>query len=323
MVKLRIVFMGTPNFAATVLKETAAWSEGKIIAVYTQPDRPSGRGKKLKESAVKILAKELGIPVFQPESFKDEVSFQKLADLNPDVIVVAAYGLILPRRVLDIPALGAYNVHASLLPKYRGAAPIQRAIMNGDTLSGITIMRMEAGLDSGPVLVQQALSIEPKDTAGTLFDKFALKGGQLMQNALKIIKEGRVSCSAQNDALATYAQKISDEEEYIDWSGESVRIHNIIRGLTPEPGAKSKLYLEGREPVILRLEPGEPVLLDSSQKPGTLLGMEKGALLVACGSGAYRITRLRPSGKSTMSAVDFYNGRLHGLTTPFGIFRKN
>lgn len=323
MTKLRIVFMGTPDFASTVLKIAAAWEEGNILAVYTQPDRPSGRGKKLKESAVKLLAKELGIPIFQPKTFKNDDAVQELTNLNPDVIVVAAYGLILPQRVLDIPTLGAFNVHGSLLPQYRGAAPIQRAVMNGDTVSGVTIMRMEAGLDSGPILLQQAVSIEPNDTSGTLFEELALRGGQLMTGALGMIKEGRVSCIAQNDALATYATKISPDEEYIDWSGESSHIHNLIRGLTPSPGAKSVLHIEGREPLLLRLEPGEPLSINTTQEPGTLLDIDKGALLIACGTGIYRVSRLRPSGKSTMSAVDFYNGRLRGLTPPFGRLRKS
>lgn len=314
--------MGTPDFAASVLKAVSAWEGGEVAAVYTQPDRPSGRGKKLSASATKKLAQELGLPLYQPKNFRDDADVQTLADLKPDVLVVAAYGLLLPQRVLDIPELGAFNVHGSLLPQYRGAAPIQRAVMNGDSITGVTIMRMEAGLDSGPILLQQAVSIEPDDTAGTLFEELAECGGRLMTGALGMIAEGRVCYIAQNDELATHAAKISPDEEFLDWSGDAAHIHNVIRGLTPSPGAKSVLRIEGREPLLLRIEPGEPVALQVAYEPGTLVRMEGGALVVACGSGAYRVTKLRPSGKTTMSATDFFNGRLRGLPAPFGLFGK-
>ena len=318
MSKLRIVFMGTPDFAAVILKAVAAWEGGEVVAVYTQPDRPAGRGKKLKASATKELALELGIPVLQPRNFRDDADVQALAELRPDVLVVAAYGLILPQRVLDIPVMGPYNVHGSLLPQYRGAAPIQRAVMNGDAISGVTIMKMEAGLDSGPILLQQAVSIEPDDTAGTLFDTLAEHGAKLMVGALSMIAEGRAAFVPQNEALATHAAKISAAEEYVDWSMDAKTVHNIIRGLTPAPGAKSVLHVEGRDPVMLRIEPGEPVDKTPDAEPGTLVGMDGDALLVACGSGAYRMTHLRPAGKSTMSAADFRNGRLRGLPEPWG-----
>ena len=318
MSKLRIVFMGTPDFAASVLKAVASWEGGEVVAVYTQPDRPSGRGKKVTASATKKLALELGLDIYQPKNFRQDEDIHILAELHPDVLVVAAYGLLLPQRVLDIPTLGSYNVHGSLLPQYRGAAPIQRAVMNGDIISGITIMRMEAGLDSGPILLQQAVRIQPEDTAGTLFDELATRGGQLMVGALGMIAEGRACCIAQNEELATHAAKISSEEEYIDWTMSAFDIHNIIRGLTPSPGAKSVLHIEGQEPLLLRLEPGEPVEDASDAKAGTLIGMENGALLIACGAGVYRLRKLRPSGKSTMAATDFRNGRLRGLSAPFG-----
>lgn len=315
---MRIVFMGTPDFAAVILKAVAAWEGGEVVAVYTQPDRPAGRGKKLKASAAKELALELGLPVYQPCNFRNDADVQVLADLKPDVLVVAAYGLLLPQRVLDIPTMGPYNVHGSLLPQYRGAAPIQRAVMNGDTISGVTIMKMEAGLDSGPMLLQQAVSIEPEDTAGTLFDTLAEHGAKLMVGALGMIAEGRAAFVRQNEELVTHAAKITVDEEYIDWSMDAGKIHDIIRGLTPAPGAKAVLNIEGREPVVLRLEPGCPVEKKTDAAPGTLVGMDGEGLLVACGSGDYRITRLRPAGKNTMSAQDFYNGRLRGLSEPYG-----
>lgn len=173
IIPLRIVFMGTPDFAASILRAVAAWEGGTVEAVYAQPDRPAGRGKKLKAPATKEAALELGIPVYQPLNFKTDDAVRTLRDLAPDVLVVAAYGLLLPQCVLDIPRCGAYNVHASLLPRHRGAAPIQRALMEGDAVTGVTIMRMEAGLDTGPMLLQQAVSIEPDDTAGTLFEVLA------------------------------------------------------------------------------------------------------------------------------------------------------
>lgn len=322
MSKLRIVFMGTPQFASVILKAVAAWDGGDVAAVYTQPDRPAGRGRKLKAPAAKELALELGLPVYQPCSFKDNADVEALRALCPDVLVVAAYGLLLPQKVLNIPTHGAYNVHGSLLPKYRGAAPIQRAIMNGDTVSGVTIMQMEAGLDSGPMLLQQAVRIEPTDTAGTLFDILAEHGARLMVGALGMIAEGRAACVRQNEELVTHAAKITSEEEYIDWSMSANAIHNIIRGLTPTPGAKSVLYMQGSDPMIMRIEPGQTAENMGSYAPGTLIGMDGKALLVACGEGAYKITRLRPAGKASMSAVDFYNGRLRRLTEPYGVFKK-
>lgn len=323
---LRIVFMGTPDFAATILRAVAAWEGGTVAAVYTQPDRPAGRGKKLKASAAREAAMELDIPVCQPLSFKTADAVDKLREQSPDVLVVAAYGLLLPQCVLDIPRCGAYNVHASLLPRHRGAAPIQRALMQGDAVTGITIMRMEAGLDTGPMLLQQAVSIEPTDTAGTLFELLAEHGARLMVGALGMVAEGRAACIPQNDDLATYAPKLRSDEELVDWTLPARTVHNLIRGLTPAPGARTVLHIPGREPVPLRLEPGQPLddaearaLVGRDMVPGTLAGFDGKALIVACGHGAYRLTRLRPAGKSGMSAADFRNGRLRDLTAPYGL----
>ena len=188
--KMRVVFMGTPDFAATVLRHVAAWPGCEVVAAYCQPDRPAGRGHKLQPPAVKVLAQELGIPVFQPLNFKDEADRAALAGLRPDALVVAAYGLILPQSVLDIPTIGPFNVHGSLLPQYRGAAPIQRAIMDGNHLTGITIMRMERGLDTGPMLLQRALGIGIDDTAATMHDELADLGGRLMVEVLRQYADG-------------------------------------------------------------------------------------------------------------------------------------
>ncbi len=322
---LRIVFMGTPDFAASILRAVAAWEGGTVTAVYAQPDRPAGRGKKLKAPAAKEAARELGIPVYQPLNFKTDDAVQTLRALAPDVLVVAAYGLLLPQCVLDIPHRGAYNVHASLLPRHRGAAPIQRALMEGDAVTGVTIMRMEAGLDTGPMLLQQAVSIGPDDTAGTLFEALAEHGAKLMVGALGMVAEQRAAFIPQTDDRATYAPKIKQDEERIDWSLPALAVHNHIRGLTPLPGARTVLHIPGRTPLPLRIEPGHPLgdtnaspLIAEDMAPGTVAGFDGEALVVACGQGAYRLTRLRPAGKPGMSAADFRNGRLRDLTPPYG-----
>lgn len=323
---LRIVFMGTPDFAASILRAVAAWEGGTVAAVYAQPDRPAGRGKKLKAPATKEAARELGIPVYQPLNFKTDDAVQTLRVLAPDVLVVAAYGLLLPQCVLDIPRRGAYNVHASLLPRHRGAAPIQRALMEGDAVTGVTIMRMEAGLDTGPMLLQQAVSIEPDDTAGALFETLAEHGAKLMVGALGMVAEQRAAFIPQTDDRATYAPKIKPDEERIDWSLPALAVHNHIRGLTPLPGARTVLHIPGRAPLPLRVEPGHPFgdtnaspLIAEDMAPGTVAGFDGEALVVACGQGAYRLTRLRPAGKPGMSAADFRNGRLRDLTPPYGM----
>lgn len=323
---MRIVFMGTPDFAATILNAVAAWDSGEVVAVYAQPDRPAGRGKKLKEPDTKVLARELGIPVFQPENFKHDEDVEALRALQPDVLVVAAYGLLLPQRVLDVPKLGAFNVHGSLLPQYRGAAPIQRAVMNGDTLTGVTIMRMEAGLDTGPILLQQALSIEPEDTAGSLFMLLAEHGAKLMVGALGMIAEGRAAFIPQNNDLATHAGKILRAEEDIAWEKSAQEVHHQIRGLTPFPGARTEWRSAGwSDALSVRIEPGQVEDNKSTESvatPGTVLGYENGALRVACGRGVYRVTHLRPAGKGSMTATDFRNGRLHGQEAPYGLLGK-
>ncbi len=321
--KLRIVFMGTPDFAANILRAVAAWEGGAVLAAYAQPDRPAGRGRKLKEPEVKVAAQELGIPVFQPLNFREQTDRDALTALKPDVLVVAAYGLILPQAVLDIPVYGAYNVHASLLPRHRGAAPIQRAIIEGDEISGVTIMRMEKGLDTGPILLQQAVSLEEHETAGSLFELLAEHGAKLMVGALGMIAEQRAAFVPQNDALATYAAKISATEEYPDWTASAREIHAHIRGITPFPGAKSLFRRADGEKLSLRLLPGDIADEETAKAcadlaPGVVAAFDGKGLVVACGQGAYRITRLKPAGKQEMSATDFFNGRLRGMNAPYG-----
>ena len=206
--KLKLVFMGTPDFSAVILEQVLAWSGGEVLAVYTQPDRPAGRGKKLQASPVKELALRHGIEVRQPLNFKNPEDVAALDGLKPDFLLVAAYGLILPQSVLDIPRFAPVNVHASLLPKYRGAAPIQRAVMNGDAQTGIAIMRMEAGLDTGPVYAMRAIPIGPEDPAGDVHDALACLGGELLLDSLPGIASGELVAAAQDDASATYAPKL-------------------------------------------------------------------------------------------------------------------
>ena len=313
---LRIVFMGTPDFAATVLRHVAAWKSGNVVAAYCQPDRPAGRGHKLQPPAVKVLAQELGIPVRQPLNFKDSKDRDELAAFNPDVLVVAAYGLILPQEVLDIPRIGPFNVHGSLLPLYRGAAPIQRAIMDGNKLTGITIMRMERGLDSGPMLAQRATGIGLTDTAATMHDELADLGGRLMVDVLeKIVGGDPTTPILQDESRVTYAPKLTKADGHIDWARPVSQIHAQIRGVTPWPGAQSLFLLPEREPLAVLLQPGEMGNPLSGQEPGTLLGLRNGKLVVACADAEYLLSTLKPAGSRPMSAEAFWNGYIRDKGT--------
>ena len=321
---MRIVYMGTPAFAAEILKHLHGWEHAEITAVYTQPDRLGGRGKnKIVEPETKVLAKELGIPVFQPEKFRGcKEAVEQLKALAPDILVVAAYGMLLPQEVLDIPKYGAYNVHGSLLPKYRGAAPVQRCLINGDTITGVTIMRMEAGLDTGPALLQQAIYINDTEenchNAGTLLADTAHSGAVLLLEALELIRTGDVTLIPQNEALATHAAKLTKQEAQTDFSRSSTEIHNHVRGFSPNPGATAVLLLEGKEPVACRIESGFPLertdfapsaeQLDASA--GTVCGIYKNYLAVKCGKGFYGIRQIRLAGKPSMDAKAFQNGYL-------------
>lgn len=308
---LRVVFMGTPDFAATVLRHVAGWTGCEVVAAYCQPDRPAGRGQKLQPPAVKTLALELGIPVRQPVNFKDEADRAELAAFRPDALVVAAYGLILPQAVLDIPSLGPFNVHGSLLPHYRGAAPIQRAIMDGNTVTGVTIMRMERGLDTGPMLAQRAVGIGIDDTAAALHDELADLGGRLMVEALEHMADGDPTTPIpQDDALATYAAKLVKADGHIGWNESAEATHARIRGVTPWPGARTVFLLPGREPLTVLLQPGRPgeAFTGDQPAPGTILGLRGGKLVMACSDGEYLITTLKPAGGKPMSAEAFWNG---------------
>lgn len=325
---LRTVFMGTPDFAATILAALLSSPHVRLCAVYTRPDRPAGRGRKLTPPPVKTLAREHGLPVFQPPAFTSDpagkAACRELAALRPDVLAVAAYGLILPRSVLDIPRLMALNVHASLLPKYRGAAPIQRAVMQGESVTGVTIMRMEEGLDTGPMLMQRAVGIDINDTCASLHEELAREGADLLLRALERLRAGALPAVAQDDSRATYAPKVRKEECFLDFSLSPEQMHARIRALTPRPGAIMHLRREGREPLAVHPAPGRfplsgnmreacaAAVSRASGRAPRIVGLVDGALLVTCGSGCYAFTSLRPAGKKSMDAAAFVNGYLAG-----------
>ncbi|MCA1945048.1 MAG: methionyl-tRNA formyltransferase [Desulfovibrio sp.] len=308
---MRIVFMGTPGFAATVLESILSWPQGEVVGVFTQPDRPAGRGGKMRPPEVKQLALARGLPVFQPLTFKGEDNVRLVTDLAPDVAVVAAYGLILPQAVLDAPRYGCLNVHASLLPKYRGAAPIQRAILDGELSTGITIMQMDAGLDTGAICLQQTLIIGYHDTAATLHDELAAMGGTLLVKALERLEQGTLPRIPQNNDRATYAPKLRKEEGEIFWNQPAMAIHNRIRAMHPWPGPYTFWHPSDGEVIRLSLTPG--VVGDALSEPvapGTVLGLTDDQLAVACADKAYLLPSLCPAGRCSMDARAFINGYL-------------
>lgn len=320
--KLKIVFMGTPEFARVSLEHLCAWPGAEVAAVYTQPDRPCGRGRACKPSEVKTFALSRGIPVRQPENFKSPEAVDGLAALEPDLLVVAAYGLILPQAVLDLPRLGAVNVHASLLPKYRGAAPIQRAILNGETSTGITIMRMDAGMDTGDILYARSMTIGMDDTAETLHDDLADMGGRMLVEALERMAENRLVRIPQDDALATYAPKLEKSEGELDWSRPAREVHDRARAMHPWPGAYFT-WTGGRggKPVRLVATPGTigPDLAEPRPEPGTIIGTRDGMLAIACADKAYLVPSVKPAGRKLLTAEAFacgYMDRCPELSDP-------
>lgn len=304
--------MGTPEFARQSLEALHNWDGCDIIGVYTQPDRPCGRGRQCKPSDVKRYALEQGLVVYQPVNFKDEDAVKELTALKPDLLVVAAYGLILPQEVLDIPRLGAMNVHASLLPKYRGAAPIQRAIMGGDAATGITIMQMDAGLDTGDILLARSLAIGMNDTAEILHDELADLGGRMIVEALERMAEGRLLRIQQDDDRATYAAKLEKSEGEIHWDQPAQDIHDRVRAMHPWPGAYFTWEREDATPLRLVLTPGEVgfKLPEPAPAPGTFIGICEGKLAIACADKTYLVPSIKPSGKKLMDAEAFACGYL-------------
>lgn len=306
--------MGTPAFAATVLEKLARWPGGRVVAVYTQPDRPRGRrGMKLVPSPVKELAERLGLEVRQPVNFRDEAERQALADLRPDIIVAAAYGLLLPRAVLDAARIAPLNVHASLLPRYRGAAPIQRCIMEScspDAVTGVSLMHMEPSLDTGPVYATRSVPIGCCH-AGELTEALARAGADLLVETLPGILDGTVTATPQDHSQATHAAKLAKEDGRIDWSRPVAQVDAHIRGVTPAPGATTRILCkDGGVPLEVRIMRGQPageVLTTSLPPPGTLVRLPAG-LAVACADGFYLLDRVRPSGRKDMEGLAFANG---------------
>ncbi|WP_045216757.1 methionyl-tRNA formyltransferase [Desulfonatronovibrio magnus] len=307
----RLVFMGTPDFARIILEYVLNWSGGDVVAVYTQPDRPCGRGRNIRCSPVKELSEEKGIELQQPENFKQDSEVKKLSSYQPDFLLVAAYGLILPQKVLDIPREMPLNVHASLLPKYRGAAPIQRAIMNGEVVTGISIMRMTRGLDSGPVLLQRAMGIDINDTAGKLHDDLAHMGGRMLVESLESLQKGTVALMEQNENLVSYAPKLSKEEGRINWHLPSKDIHNLVRGLNPWPGSFFDWTKPDGQVVKLQIYPGK-VGPDKPEDivPGTVMGVRDGFLEIAALDKVYLTPRVKPGSSREMDAKSFECGFL-------------
>ncbi|WP_087023585.1 methionyl-tRNA formyltransferase [Thaumasiovibrio subtropicus] len=300
---LRIVFAGTPDFAARHMAALID-SEHQVIAAYTPPDRPAGRGKKLVPSAVKSLALEHDIPVYQPENFKTDESKAELAALNADVMVVVAYGLLLPKAVLDIPRLGCINVHGSILPRWRGAAPIQRAVWAGDEETGVTIMQMDVGLDTGDMLKIATLPIDADDTSASLYEKLAAVGPTALVDCLGELAAGTATPVKQDDALANYAKKLSKEEARIDWSMDAIAIERCIRAFNSWP--MSYFDVDGKN---IKVWKATVIDTHSDQAPGTILAADKHGIRVATGKGQINFISLQPPGKKAMVVSDLLNSR--------------
>ncbi len=301
MPALRIIFMGTPDFAVPVLSEILV--EGyDIAAVYTQPPRQAGRGMEPRKSAVHAFAEEAGLPVFTPKSLRRPQVQAEFAAHDADVAVVVAYGLILPKAILESPRYGCLNVHASLLPRWRGAAPIQRAIMAGDTETGVMVMRMDEGLDTGPVCLAERVPITPDMTAGELHDELAMLGAKLIVRALKLLEAGELKFMPQPERGVTYAAKITNEETRIDWTQSATDVHNRIRGLSPHPGSWFEALIGGKPERIKVLR---SVVVPGRGEPGTLID---NMLTVACGQNAVRLTQVQRAGRKPMASADFLRG---------------
>ena len=297
---MRLIFAGTPEFAARALAALDAAGHD-IVLVLTQPDRPAGRGLKLAPSAVKTLAQQRGFDLFQPASLKDAQTQQRLRALGADLMVVAAYGLILPEPVLGLTRLGAINIHASLLPRWRGAAPIQRAILAGDARTGISIMQMDRGLDTGPILAAESLAIEAEDTGASLHAKLADMGARLIVDALARLELGQLQARPQPDAGAVYAAKITKAEAEIDWRAPAGEIERKVRAFDPLPGAAASIRNTGLKIWRARLARAEGA-------PGTILECSPAGILVACGSGALQVQELQRAGGKRLQAAQFLAG---------------
>ena len=297
---MRVVFMGTPDIAATCLKQIL--EDGfDVVGVYTQPDRPKGRGMKLVASPVKELALERGIPVFQPEHFKDAETAEQLRALKPDVCAVVAYGRILPQAILDIPAKGCVNIHASLLPQYRGSAPSQWAVLDGLAETGVSAQYMALKMDAGDVIDVAKTPIGPNETAGELLDRLAVLGAELLSKTLSRLATGNVAATVQDESAVSYAPMLDKAMCPIDWSKTAQQVHNQVRGLHPWPVATAEL-------ADTKFKIHQTVVVDGSGKPGEILELTKTGLVVACGEGAVEIRSLQAEGGKRMAAPDYFRG---------------
>ncbi|KTF10933.1 methionyl-tRNA formyltransferase [Pseudoalteromonas sp. H105] len=303
---LRIIFAGTPDFAARHLQALID-SEHQIVGVYSQPDRPAGRGKKLKASEVKELALANDLPVFQPASLKSDDALVELSSLNADIMIVVAYGLLLPKAILEAPRLGCLNVHGSILPRWRGAAPIQRAIWAGDNETGVTIMQMDEGLDTGDMLHISRCPIATDETSASLYTKLADLGPSALIDTITKLANDELTPQVQDDALANYAKKLSKDEANIDWSMDAVQIERNIRAFNPWPVC---FTLMGENTVKIY----QSEVVEQQGTPGTILHSDKHGIVVACGTQALKITQLQPQGKKPMAVTDFLNGRSDWVT---------
>ena len=309
---LRVVFMGTPDFSVPTLSEIVGAGHD-VVAVYTQPPRPAGRGMDARKSPVHRFAEEAGLPVFTPKTLRRVNVQNEFAAFGADVAVIVAYGLILPKIILDAPPLGCLNLHGSLLPRWRGAAPIQRAIMAGDKETGVMVMKMEEGLDTGPVALADRLSIGPDSSAGEIHDHLALMGASLMMRALMLLEKGQLTFTPQPNEGVTYAAKISKEETRIDWRKPAPDVHDMIRGLSPYPGAWFEALLGGKAERVKVLR---SVVVPGKGEPGLLLDAH---LTVACGgSQAVRLTQVQRAGRRPVGGAEFLRGFPLARGTHFG-----
>lgn len=304
---LNLIFAGTPEFAAIQLQALLG-SRHRVIACYTQPDRPAGRGRKLTPSPVKALAQEHGIPVYQPVNFKNADDVAQLKTLDADLMVVVAYGLILPKAVLDAPRLGCINVHASILPRWRGAAPIQRAIAAGDRETGVTLMQMDVGLDTGAMLLKVTTPISADDTGGSLHDRLAQIGAPALLETLEQLAAGAAKPQAQDNSLATYAHKLTKEEAKLDWTRSAADLHNLIRAFNPWPVTHTELDGD-----TIRVWKAERQTGNHQAAPGTLLDVSRDGVTVATGDGLLRLTELQLPGGKCLPVAALLNSRADWL----------
>lgn len=300
---LRIIFAGTPNFAMHHLDALLS-SRHHIVGVFTQPDRPAGRGHKLTPSAVKILAEEHKLPIFQPQSLCSVENQELVADLNADIMVVVAYGLLLPKAVLNMPHLGCINVHGSLLPRWRGAAPIQHSLLAGDHETGVTIIQMDAGLDTGDIIYKIICPIEATDTSGTLYNKLAIFGRQGLLTALQLLIDGKAQRETQNASQVTYAKKLKKEEARIDWNLSAAQLKCCIYAFNPWPVSYFTV-----DDQLIKVWEANALATTTDVKPGTIIHANKDGIKVATAHGILNLTKLQPSGKKLMSAQDILNSR--------------